>query len=220
MATRPSPISVRQDNFGADLLQQSTSGFSRLEFGGEQQVFRYSGVVNAHFLLEASFARAAADFTELPSVDEWAVTDRRVTPNVRTGGIGFYEDTVSENLQYQMKATNLLTAGGTSHELRYGFQYEDISYDALTQLTGPTFTLPDGTPTVTGGSVRIQSDPAFGAIWRVARAAIDNGRRTTQKYASFFLQDSITVGDQLTISAGLRYDSTGARRQLVGLHME
>ena len=91
-------------------------------------------------------------------------------------------------------------------DLRYGFQYEDISYDALTERTGPTFILPDGTPTVTGGTVRIQTDPTFGSIWRVVRAAIDNGRRTTQKYASFFLQDSINVNDRLTVSVGLRYE--------------
>ena len=107
-----------QSNFGADLLRQSTSAYSRLEFGGNQQVFKYSGVVSSSFLLEASFARAAADFTEFPSVDEWSVTDRRVVPNIRTGGIGFYENTVSDNLQYQVKATNLMSAGSTTHELR------------------------------------------------------------------------------------------------------
>ena len=195
-----------QSNNGSDLLRETTSAYSRLEFGGQQQMFKYSGVINSHFLLEASFARAAADFTEFPSVDEWSVTDRRVVPNIRTGGVGFYENTVSENLQYQVKATNLLSAGSTTHEIRYGFQYEDISYDALTERTGPTFILPDGTPTVTGGSVRIQTDPAFGSIWRVTRASIDNGRRTTQKYASFFVQDSINVSDRLTVSAGLRYE--------------
>lgn len=40
-----------QDNFGSDLLRQTTSAFSRLELGGNQQVFKYSGVVNDHFLL-------------------------------------------------------------------------------------------------------------------------------------------------------------------------
>ena len=33
-----------QSNNGSDLLRQTTSAFSRLEFGGEQQVFKYSGL--------------------------------------------------------------------------------------------------------------------------------------------------------------------------------
>ena len=173
---------------------------------GNSDIAKYSGVVSAHFLLEASFARAAADLTELGAVDEWSVTDRRVVPNIRTGGIGFGENTESDNLQYQVKATNLLSAGPTTHELRYGFQYEDISYNSISDYSGPTFILPDGTPTVTGALVRIQSDPVFGSIWRATRGQIANVRRTTQKYASFFVQDSITVNNRLTISAGLRYE--------------
>ena len=41
-------------------------------------------------------------------MDEWNVTDTTVTPNVISGGIGFFEQgNRSENFQYQAKATNL-----------------------------------------------------------------------------------------------------------------
>ena len=159
-----------QRDDGRALLTQEATKFSRLEFGGNQQTVRYSGIMNNDWLLEGSWARAAADFTEIPPIDEWETNDQTVTPNIRTGGIGFSEDTVSSNIQYQIKSTNHVGA----HQIRYGFQYEDISYDAINQRTGPTIILADGTPTVTGVSRQIISDPVFGQIYRANRGSTDN----------------------------------------------
>jgi hypothetical protein len=93
------------------------SRFSELDkFGGHNQAVKYDGVLTNAFLLEASFARATTEVTEVPSIDTWSVLDTRVTPQVRTGGIGSFSNNRGTNKQYQAKATNVF--GG--HQLKYG----------------------------------------------------------------------------------------------------
>ena len=50
------------------------------------------------------------------------------------------------------------------------------------------------------------ADPTFGRIFRVSRANFNLGRATTQKYTSFFVQDSWHATDRLTVNPGLRYE--------------
>jgi outer membrane receptor protein involved in Fe transport len=191
------------------LRATNTASFSEIEYGGHQQVGKYDGVFGSRWLLEASIARAYNRISETPSVNEWRVIDRRVTPNVTTGGIGFFEvGNEGTNLQYSVKSTNIF--GG--HQLRYGFTYEDIAYDNIIQRTGPPITLANGTQTMTGAQVDILPDPVFGAVYRVVRANTSNVRETGQEYPSFFVQDSWQVTDRLTVRPGLRYD----QQKLVG----
>jgi outer membrane receptor protein involved in Fe transport len=179
-----------------------TSSFSEINYGGHNQTVRYDGVFGTNFLFEASFARAQNLIEELPSVNTWRVTDTRVTPNVITGGIGFYEQgNDGENLQYAAKATNVF--GG--HQIRYGVLYEDVQYSNISQRTGPTFSI-DGRQTETGASVSILPDSAFGQIYRVTRANFNAARDTRQDYWSFFIQDSWKVNDRLTVNPGVRYE--------------
>jgi hypothetical protein len=192
------------------LLRQDTSGFSRLDkYGGHNQTVRYEGAINPAWLIEASYARAQNDIVEVPSVDQWSVTDTTVTPNVRTGGIGFYEvGNSGVNRQYQAKSTHI----AKHHQIRYGVQFDDISYDNTMNRTGPTFTLPNGQQTVTGAQVQILPDVDFGEIFRVTRANTTNVRHTTQHYASVFAQDSWTIGNRFVLMPGLRYE----RQRLIG----
>jgi hypothetical protein len=185
------------------LLVTDTSSFSSLTYGGHNQTVRYSGAFRGRWLLEGTFARALNRIEETPSVDAWRVTNQTVTPTVTTGGIGFYEaGNRSLNRQYGGKATNLLG----HHELRYGFEYDDVVYSQVNQRTGPTFTAPDGRQTATGAQITILPDVNFGQIYRVTRANFNTGRTTTQRYAEFFVQDSWRVKDRLTINPGLRYE--------------
>jgi len=182
-----------------------TARFSSFDkFGGHNQVVKYDGVLTNAFLLEASWARARNSTIELPSVNEWRLQDNRVTPQIRSGGIGFFENNEGTNLQYQMKATNVF--GG--HQLKYGVALEDIDFSDIPNYTGPTFTLPNGVQTKTGAGdpIQILSDPTFGTIYRVSRANYVLGRSTSQKYFNWFVQDNWQVGDRLTIRPGLRYE--------------
>lgn len=191
------------------LLVADTSSFSSLDYGGHNQTVRYSGVIGSHWLLEATYARALNRINELPSVNDWRMTDRTVTPAVITGGIGFYEaGNRSLNNQFAAKSTNIFG----DHQLKYGFQYDDVDYSQINQRTGPTFTAPDGRTTATGAQITILPDVNFGRIYEVTRANFNSGRTTLQKYANFFVQDTWKATDRLTINPGLRYE----QEQLAG----
>ncbi|HZP49371.1 MAG TPA: TonB-dependent receptor [Vicinamibacterales bacterium] len=190
----------------ASLLNQTTSGYSSLEYGGHNQTVHYDGVVTSKFLVDASIGRALNRIVETPSANTWEVRDFRVTPTVRTGGLGFYEQgNRSNNWQFQAKATNILPGYG-QHEVRYGFDVERLDYNQLTQYSGPTFTAPDGSQTATGAVVDILSDPTFGQIYHVERASLTSARATTQHYGALFLEDEWKIGNSLTIRPGLRYE--------------
>ena len=195
------------------LLRTTTSGFSELDrYGGHNQSVRYDGILASHWLVEASFARAVNEIIEIPSVNEWNVTDTTVTPNIISGGIGFFEQgNRSLNYQYQAKATNIFG----QHQLKYGVLVEDVKYDQVNNRTGPTFTLVDGTQTATGATIQILSDPSFGRIFRVTRANLNTARNTDQFYISFFVQDTWRVNPRLTILPGLRYEQQDLKGTLV-----
>ncbi len=185
------------------LLGDDTSGFSKLDkYGGHNQTVKYEGALNDKWLLEASFARAQNTIVEVPSVDQWAITDFTVEPNGHSGGIGLYEDNEGVNRQFEAKATNLIRG----HQIRYGVEYDDVDYTDTFNRTGPTFTLPNGQQTVTGAEIEIHPDPVYGQIYRVVRANTANVHDTTQKYVNFFVQDTWSIGNRLKINPGLRYE--------------
>jgi hypothetical protein len=189
------------------LLREDRAGFSSIDkYGGHNQSVRFNGALSSRWLLETGYARAANDVVEIPFADEWQVTDRTVTPNIRSGGIGLYDQSNrGVNHQIVVKSTNVFSVAG-EHQLRYGFQYQHVIFDNVIQRTGPTFTLPDGQQTVTGGQVSVQPDPTFGQIYRVTRANITNVRHTTQNYSNFFVQDAWRIGNRITLTPGLRYE--------------
>src|SRR6266850_227717 len=189
------------------LLRTTTSGFSSLDqYGGHNQTARYSAVFSSRFLIDASIGRALNRINEIPSVNDWAVTDRTVLPNVLSGGIGFYEaGNKSNSWQYRAKATTILDGAG-QHQIRYGFNYDRLDYNQINQRTGPTFTTPVGDQTATGAQIQILSDPTFARIFRVTRANLNAARDTTQRYWAGFVEDSWQIGNRVTIRPGLRYE--------------
>jgi outer membrane receptor protein involved in Fe transport len=194
------------------LTRTDTAGFSEIAYGGHNQTVQWNATLSPYWLVEASFARAYNNIEETPSVNEWFVTNRLVTPNVRSGGIGFYEvGNEGETLQYQLKSTNIVNFFG-NHQLRYGVSYEDIDYSNIIDRTGPSFTLPDGVMTATGAEINVLPDPTFGQIYSVSRANLTNIRETGQQYLAFFVQDVWRVGDRLTVRPGIRYE----QQKLVG----
>jgi hypothetical protein len=196
----------------SSLLNQDTTGFSSLTYGGHNQTVHYDGVVSPSWLVEAYWARALNNVVETPLTNQWMVTDFRVIPNVNTGGIGFYEGgNRSLNNQFAFKSTNIVAG----HQIKYGLEYDNVNYSQITQYSGPTFLSPDGRQTSTGATINILPDPTFGQIFRVTRANFNASRDTAQKYVDFFVQDTWRVGDRLTINPGLRYEQEKLAGQII-----
>jgi hypothetical protein len=188
------------------LLNQATDGYSELKYGGHNQTVHYDGVLGSHFLVDASFGHALNRIVETPASDTWQIRDFRVVPTVVSGGLGFYESgNRSASWQFQAKATNIVSARG-EHQIRYGFDYENLDYSQFTQYTGPTFTAPDGQQTETGAVVDIRPDPVYGQIYHVTRASLHSARPTTQHYTALFAEDEWKIGNSLTIRPGVRYE--------------
>ncbi len=188
------------------LLNQTTSGYSSLEYGGHNQVVHYDGILGRHYLVDASFGRALNRIVETPVANDWAIRDLRVTPTALSGGLGFYEaGNRSDDWQAQAKATTILSAHG-EHQIRYGFDYEHLDFSQLVQYTGPTFIAPNGQRTATGAAIDIIPDSTFGQIYHVSRASLTDERPTTQHYTALFVEDVWRVGNSLTIRPGVRYE--------------
>jgi outer membrane receptor protein involved in Fe transport len=194
------------------LLRSNFAGFSELDtFGGNNQTLRVDGVINSKWLIEGSVSRAANTVDERPSENSFAFTDRTMTPNLRSGGIGFYENNDGRTFQANAMATNMADWFGR-HQLRYGIEWQGIDYDNIANYSGTPFTLSNGQQTVTGATVDILPDSTFGQIYRVTRSNLSNVRQTEQSYTSVFLQDTWRIGDRVTVRPGVRYE----RQQLTG----
>jgi len=59
---------------------------------------------------------------------------------------------------------------------------------------------------VTGATVDIIPDPAFGQIYHVSRAGFTAARATTQGYTAAFVEDEWKLGNSLTIRPGVRLE--------------
>jgi hypothetical protein len=186
------------------LKGNSTEAFSSLDYGTHSQVLKYDGIIKPTWFIEATVSHSQNHFNETPSANTNQVTNGLVTPVLTTGGLGFYQDTDSHRFDYQLKSTNLFEAAG-HHQLRYGVDYESMQYNVTGNYTGATFTLPDGTPSVSGAIVNITPDPTYGQIYVVTRAYIQARHETPQHYFAGFLQDTWQMG-RLTIRPGLRYE--------------
>ena len=191
----------------SSLLKQTTSGFSSLDYGGHNQTVHYDGVLSSHFLLEARSAARSTSIIETPSVNDWQVTDFRVTPRVITGGLGSTRPATAATAgRSQAKATNILARYG-QHQVRYGFDYEHLDYSQLQQFTGPTFTAPNGQQTATGAVGRHHSRSGLRAdLSRRAAPASPRRARRRKRYGALFVEDEWKIGNSLTIRPGVRYE--------------
>ena len=194
---------------GSALLYPNQAAFSALNFGGHYQSLRYHGILTDAWLLEASIARAAHDYSEVPSVDEWQLVDYTQGAPQYSGGKGRYDgEHDGVNLQYNLKSSNILGR----HDIRYGLTYEDVGWNSVFASTGPRVTLRDGRQTGSGVGISALPDPELGVVYRFARSGLTRVRSSDQRYGAAFLQDKFFVSDRLTISAGLRYE----RQELIG----
>ena len=209
---------ANQNGFGiesADPLAKQ----SALEFGGHNQVLRWSGVFGSSLFVEAQAARAQSSFEELlgPEADRHPVSDYTVSPVVRSGGLGGFDaGSRSTNLQYSVKGTNLWGA----HELRYGAQLEDIGYGGGFDISGPGFRTSDGRQTTTGASIVVQEGSVYGLpvekVYEAFALLSPPRKSSTTEYLSLFAQDSWDVSPHLNLRFGVRWEEQRIKGDAAG----
>jgi outer membrane receptor for ferrienterochelin and colicin len=142
----------------------SGGGQSRITYGSNNQSLKWSAVFTPKFFMEAQIAHHDGEFRENSTLNDVRYTDIRnnqeftrgaaeyddpvggltpfnLTPvNTLRGGVGFISNQDDENLQYLIKFTNILG----NHEIKYGVQYDDISYKDTGNYTGPQFNINQG----------------------------------------------------------------------------
>src|SRR5262245_13986451 len=153
-------------------------GESEIKYGSDNQTLKWSAVFTPRFFMESQIAHHAGKFRESSGVNQNYYTDLRDTlefyrgadsydpgsgavpltlspVTARRGGIGFISNQDDENTTYSIKFTNAFS----KHEVKYGLQYDDISYRDSASYTGPSFNveLPVSDPT-TGAPVDADLD--------------------------------------------------------------
>ncbi len=226
----PSTGELGPQRLGAATVGDPTGRFSEINFGGNNVVARWEGELLENSFVEASYAYHRDVFEESPARNEANGSDFSPIIDPGTGdtlstvprfygGVGFFEDATSWNSQYRLKFSNFLQAAG-EHNLRYGFEFQDIGYDHVAAYSGraglripleytpgvPSATI--FTPATTGFIWDIGFDPVLGEDrFRISR--IRSGPITAETkthYLSFFLSDSWSPVKWINLMAGLRYE--------------
>lgn len=216
--------------------------YSRLRFGGHNITTRYNGVISPNWLVNFSWSWARNEFKELGFPEIFGVQDRTEgTPGAvnpvgdglptpatsrglnQLGGIGFWESTKGENYQYNANATNTLRGFG-SHQLDYGFTYEDLSFDWNHERSGPDWALPctlyDGTDVtadrvdpshcgqlVSGATLRLRTGGPAGFRFQQTRGAFTGQTGDTSgNYQAAYIQDAWAINRYVTLKGGIRWE--------------
>src|SRR6266705_1683078 len=123
-------------------------GESEIKFGSNNQTLKLSAVFKPRLFMEAQIGHHAGTFRETSALDQYSYTDLRNTleffrgadsydpgtgvpvpltlspVSTRSGGIGFISNQDDVSTQFSAKLTNVFL----KHELKYGVEYDDISY--------------------------------------------------------------------------------------------
>lgn len=128
-------------------------------------------------------------------------------------GFGSYNTRKDYNDQIRAKATLLFNALGR-HELSFGVQYYDITFNQHFGYTGATLRQNDpyspgyGLQTTEGAVVRwsVAGTPT-GWLFRFASWFDNQNKDTDQKYNAYWAQDNWNLSDYFMVKLGLRWDS-------------
>ena len=104
----------------------------------------------------------------------------------------FHHDTTRPQDQVKLDGNYFFNTGSVSHDLKFGVGYRVVELQSQSLWPG------DG--------VRYDFYESFGYPYNIFAVARTKGSDIESTYESFYMQDTLTVGD-LTINVGLRYDS-------------
>ena len=193
--------------FGVNGPPTTTQG--ELKTGGSDYIGRYSGIFTTKFLVNAEAGHHHEDATTtgvgttLPGL-----IDQTVSPNIFTGGFGFFDSD-----KYDRDVAKLaFTAFLSNHEFKVGGDYEDMQADVQNFQGGAgqrIYKRGSGTNIYYRHRYYVddlapgfnQSDPT---TWKIALPQV---AQPETKNNSLYMQDSWRVLPNFTISGGIRWES-------------
>jgi hypothetical protein len=130
------------------LAIQTTTGFSKLEYGTRNFVARWNGALSLTWLVNASFTWNKNRFSEGGFPDEYNIVDRTQAAGLpgQVGiftavGIGFFEPYDSHSYGFNIDTTKQFKWLG-DHTFSLGYQAQRPSYDDIRERSGPRFAIP------------------------------------------------------------------------------
>ncbi len=195
---------------------------SGLEFGSRTWSGRYNGVLSNNWVVSANYSDYFNKFQENPRYNGYQIQDNipvqeGTGSRVIRNGLGFLEGSESRVHQFSVSSSHMLHFAGT-HNVMYGYQFEDVNYDDVRRYTGPDFQIPN-LPEFGEAAGKIQhgaslirthtnpNDPTSPIVLQVTRGDYSNPATSTlTRYHAGFLQDSWSIGRRLTIRPGVRYE--------------
>jgi hypothetical protein len=191
-----------------------------------------------------SYSWAHNDFTEGGFPNIYQVEDRtEATPGAvnpvgdglptastsrginQIGGLGFFENNDADNHQFQLNGTNTFRIYG-SHQVDYGYQFEDITYDWFHRRSGTDWQIfcqgnnssgvlvpiagiqaSDCGRTVFGAALRLRTGgPAGFRLQQIRGAFTGDAGSTESQYHAIYLQDSWQMNKWVTLKLGVRWE--------------
>ena len=207
------PLS-NQNGWQLDSAVDPRMAQSEWDFGSTNQQLRWSGTLSSSMLFEAQVARAYDQFVFTPTPLSKNVPRVFDQDFIDVGGFGGDTNSFSTRWQYGVKFTN----DWNRHQLRYGFQYDDISYSEAFHRSGGVFVFPDGTVAENGYVINIVGDPED-PIYRVGATVPGVETQTSTKYAYAFAQDSWNLTSRLNVILGLRWEQQVLSEDRESRHM-
>ena len=140
---------------------QNGGGESSVRYGSNNIALKWNAVVTPKFFMEGILASHDGFFRETPGLDQYRYIDYRSNFEFRRGattytdpalgpqpfaaapvlptqgGVGFITSQDDKQAQAILKLTNTFT----SHELKYGLEYDKIRYRENASYTGPSFNI-------------------------------------------------------------------------------
>lgn len=218
-----------RDPIGAHrtLVRNDLDANSSNLYGTRNWAVKYNGLFGANTLVNAQFAWNHTYMVETPEKNLYQVRDyskpTATGAYTYTGGVGFMENSDSNNRQYNFMITRNLGMGPLgSHQIDLGYGFNQVRYDALHTYSGPTWTVPEanGVPaedvgkTVFGGQFYLYPTRSIGGttysnVYRNIRGNFSPNPptvATATDYDSAFIQDAWQINRYITAKLGVRWE--------------
>ena len=169
---------------------------------------------------EANFGGVPAECDDASASDPYPMITNCPAPFYKTGGLGFLEDTTATRLNGQLSVTQRVSAVG-HHVFKGGVDVENQGFDSARQYTGGAlyslasnagswqvrrFQTPDDDGGIMCGS-DFDGDGTTEARCREIGPGEDLSADTTTRNLGAFVQDSWSILPNLTLNAGVRYET-------------